>query len=122
MASTAHHGHVMDSSEWFQSWGILAAACARVGWEWGILVTEGWRLVGGGVGAGPRGGLGHHSILLHTSTVWDGGGGEDGYRDRQPGGEREVPDDNSTAGAAFSCPALQGTEGNQARASEAKNG
>lgn len=38
------------------------------------------------------------------------------------GGEREVPDDNSTAGAAFSCPALQGTEGNQARASEAKNG
>lgn len=71
---------------------------------------------------GPRGGLGHHSILLHMSTVWDGGGGEDGYRDRQPGEEREVPDDNGTAGAAFSCPALQGTEGNQARASEAKNG
>lgn len=66
--------------------------------------------------------MGHHSILLPMRTVWDGAGSEVGNRDRQPGQEREVPDGDGTARAAFSCPALQGTVGSQARTSEAKNG
>lgn len=35
--------------------GILAAAYAEVGWEWAILATERWKLLGGGVGARGRG-------------------------------------------------------------------
>lgn len=55
---------------------------------------------------GLRGGLGHHSILLPMRTGWDGDGSEVGNRERQPGWEREVPDGDGTARAAFSCPAL----------------
>lgn len=63
-----------------------------------------------------------HSIVLPVRTGWHGDGSEAGHRDRQPGWEREVPDGDGTARAAFSAPALQGTGGSQARTSEAKNG
>lgn len=82
-----------------------------MGWEWNILVTEGWRLVGGGLREA------WDTILLPMRRAWDGDGSEVGDRDRLPGWEREVP---GTARAAFSRPALQGTVGSQARTSEAK--
>ena len=61
-------GRAMGSSGWLQARVILAAAYAGAGWEQAILATEGWKLVGGGVGAGGRG-KGWGTVPLRCTQV-----------------------------------------------------